>query len=192
MKKIVVFVSVVFVTQFSFSQKTTFKQDLIKFFEVAGTSPNELQNYFLSMIDASKHEDFKKELAVLLEDFYTKSAEVYQEEFSQAEIKELTSLSEKTKASGNDAMLIYSDVGKKFREKRDVLDSKLQTKLTIWQSNLDLMLSKYIDMSKYMELEVEAVEVESDSYGGSGQGTGGGSYGGNGKGSGVGDGTGRR
>ena len=179
MKKIVVFVSVVFVTQFSFSQKTTFKQDLIKFFEVAGTSPNELQNYFLSMIDASKHEDFKKELAVLLEDFYTKSTEVYQEEFSQAEIKELTSLSEKTKASGNDAMLIYSDVGKKFREKRDVLDSKLQTKLTIWQSNLDLMLSKYIDMSKYMELEVEAVEVESDSYGGSGQGTGGGSYGGN-------------
>ena len=82
MKKIVVFVSVVFVTQFSFSQKTTFKQDLIKFFEVAGTSPNERQNYFLSMIDASKHEDFKKELAVLLEDFYTKSAEVYQEEFS--------------------------------------------------------------------------------------------------------------
>src|SRR5690606_464610 len=120
------------------------------------------------MIDESKHEDFKKDFAVFKEDYYIRSAEVFQEEFSQAEIRELTSLVEKAKKSRNDTLLQYSDVGKKLREKQSIL----REKLSHIGKDYEYLLSKYIDKSKYMELEVEAVEVESGSYGGSGQGTG--------------------
>lgn len=166
MKKLLIILAVVFMAQFGFSQKTTFKQDLIKYFETTGVSKDSYQRQVLPMIDKSKHEDFKKEFAVLMDDYYTRSAEVFQEEFSQTEIRELTSLVEKVNKSGDENIFWSSDIGKKYREKQNILDAKLYSHLSAWQSNLDRMLSKYEDTDDKNII----YGSEGGSYGGSGTG----------------------
>lgn len=148
MKKLVIVVALIFATQFGFSQETTFKQDIIKFFELSGGGfeMEAVAEQVLPMIDEAEHENFKKDFNALMDDFYAKVTEVFQQEFTQEEIKSLNSIIEKGMAEQDEnlgELIQASTAGKKFIEKEKIIDDKMQEKLMPWSLDLQLMMSKY-------------------------------------------------
>jgi len=146
MKKILMVVAFAITAQFGFAQETTFKQDVIKFFEATGSSLDVISEQILPMVDESDHENFKKDFSALLDDFYTKVTEVFQEELTQEDVRSLVTMIEKAKSDENEniaELLQASEAGKKFTEKEKIIDEKMQNKLMTWSLELQLMMSKY-------------------------------------------------
>src|SRR5690554_7964931 len=98
MKKVLLVVVFAITAQFSFAQETTFKQDVINFFEATGSSLDGISEQILPMVDESEHENFKKDFSVLMDDFYTKVTEVFQEELTQEDVRSLVTMIEKVKS----------------------------------------------------------------------------------------------
>jgi len=148
MKKLLLVVALVITTQFSFAQDTTFKQDVKKFFELSGGGGGieSVQEQILPMIDENQHEEFKKDFSSLMDDFYDKVTSVFQEEFTHDDIKSLISIIENGIAEDNQNMgelIQASEAGKKFMEKENIIDEKMQNKLMTWGLDMQLMMSKY-------------------------------------------------
>jgi len=146
MKKLLLVIALAITTQFGFAQEITFKQDVIKFFEATGSSLNMISDQILPMIDEADHENFKKDFSVLVDDFYTKVTEVFQEELTQEDVKSLVAIIEKAKTDQSDNMaelIQASEAGKKFAEKEKIIDEKMQNKLMTWSLDLQLMMSRY-------------------------------------------------
>lgn len=148
MKKLVLMAVAILTAQFGFSQETTFKDDVMKFFELSGGGGGieAIADQVLPMIDEDQHEDFKKDFSIMIDDFYSKTAEVFQEEFTHEDIKSLNSIIEKGIAEEDEnlgELIQASEAGKKFLEKEEVIDEKMQTKLMTWGLELQMMMSKY-------------------------------------------------
>src|SRR5690554_8212908 len=117
MKKVLLVVVFAITAQFGFAQETTFKQDVIKFFEATGSSLDVISEQILPMVDESDHENFKKDFSALLDDFYTKVTEVFQEDLTQEDVRSLVTMIEKAKSDENEniaELLQASEAGKKF------------------------------------------------------------------------------
>lgn len=148
MKKILMVVAFAITAQFGFAQETTFKEDVKRFFELSGGGGGveAIQDQILPLIDEDQQEDFKKDFTSIMDDFYNKVTLVFEEEFTQQEIQSLVSIIEKgiAEESENIGELIQaSEAGKKFIEKEQIVDEKMQNKLMTWSLDLQLMLSKY-------------------------------------------------
>lgn len=132
MKKIVVAFALLLTAQFSFAQDG-FKEDMKKFLEVSGQKRTFeiLTKDLVNNVPEDKKQEFQSELNKSLDGLMDKMAEVYMEEFTQDETKELIRLYE-------------TPIGKKLSEKTDVLYEKGQNVGQEWGIGLQGLMMKYM------------------------------------------------
>jgi len=135
MKKIIIVAAFMLVGHFGFAQDVAFKADAEKYLEVSGQMKtfDYLTEEIMQNIPEARRAEFKKEFEVSLKDFKAKMAEVYMQEFTHTEIKELIKLYE-------------TPIGKKLYEKNKVLYDKGQIVGTEWGMGLQGLMMKYIEM----------------------------------------------
>ena len=135
MKKIVLVAAFMLAGHFGFAQDAAYKADAEKYLEVSGQMKtfDYLTEEIMQNIPEGKRTEFKKEFEVSLKDFKTKMAEIYMQEFTHGEIKELIKLYE-------------TPIGKKLYEKNKVLYDKGQIVGTEWGMGLQGMMMKYMEM----------------------------------------------
>ncbi|MDM1046391.1 DUF2059 domain-containing protein [Myroides sp. 1354] len=135
MKKIVLVAAFMLAGHFGFAQDAAYKADAEKYLEVSGQMKtfDYLTEEIMQNIPEGKRAEFKKEFEVSLKDFKTKMAEIYMQEFTHGEIKELIKLYE-------------TPIGKKLYEKNKVLYDKGQIVGTEWGMGLQGMMMKYMEM----------------------------------------------
>lgn len=132
MKKIVVAFALLLTAQLSFAQDG-FKEDMKKFLEVSGQKRTFeiLTKDLVNNVPEDKKQEFQSELNKSLDGLMDKMAEVYMEEFTQDETKELIRLYE-------------TPIGKKLSEKTDVLYEKGQNVGQEWGIGLQGLMMKYM------------------------------------------------
>ena len=135
MKKIVIVAAFMLAGHFGFAQDAAFKADAEKYLEVSGQMKtfDYLTEEIMQNIPEAKRAEFKKEFEVSLKDFKSKMAEIYMEEFTHSDIKELIHLYE-------------TPIGKKLYEKNKVLYDKGQIIGTEWGMGLQGIMMKYMEM----------------------------------------------
>ncbi len=154
MKKVIVTLGIVLVSQFGFSQSTNktktpelttssssptapvdeaFKQDVLKVIEKSGTGGQiaGAKKQILGMIPEEKQAAFLVEFEAMLPKIYDASAKIYMEEYTKDDIK---------------AMLAFyeSPVGKKMAEKAEVISSKSQEAMASVQGDMQALVAKYM------------------------------------------------
>lgn len=111
---------------------TDYKEETIEFIKLTG-SGNALDTAIaqlgVTVPEASK-EAYLKEANATLEDLYDKLAEIYMNEFTEAEIKELTAF-------------YHSDLGKKLAEKQLGLSQKAMMLSQTWGMEVQSIAQKY-------------------------------------------------
>jgi|SRR5690606_13433724 len=133
MKKLLTLLVVMTMTQFGFSQETSaFKTDIIRFLEVSGvTDPiRGVGDQIKAMIPEEHHEQFTKDFEATLPPLFSKMADIYMEEFTHDEIRQILAFYE-------------SDLGKKVASKTNDLMEKAAVAGEQWMLDLEMVLSKY-------------------------------------------------
>lgn len=134
MKKIFTLLLVVAATQFGLAQDDAFKQDAVKVIEKsgAGSQFEMVLDQIKTMVPEEKHEELSKDFKSTLPALYSKIAEVYMEEFSHDEIKQMLAFYE-------------SEIGKKVSSKQDVLFEKSMSAGEQWGLDLQVIMMKYME-----------------------------------------------
>ena len=133
MKKIVLVAAFMLAGHFGFAQDAAYKADAEKYLEVSGQMKtfDYLTEEIIQNIPEAKRADFKKEFEESLKDFKSRMAEVYMEEFTHNEIKELIQLYD-------------TPIGKKLYEKNKVLYDKGQQVGMEWGAGINGIMMKYM------------------------------------------------
>jgi len=158
MKKLIVSLWIVLVSQIGFSQASktkvasptittsapsvavdapvvdeAFKIDVLKVIERSGTAGQiaGAKKQILSMIPEDKQAAFLVEFEAMVSKIYDASAKIYMEEYNKEDIK---------------AMLAFyeSPVGKKMAEKSEAIMSKSQESMTSVQGDMQALVAKYM------------------------------------------------
>lgn len=133
MKKIILSVVVLLVTQLSIAQDA-FKEDVIKVLKASGSAAQMevAKEQVLENIPESKKEAFSKEFDASLPSLYDKMAEVYMETYTHEEIKQMLKFYD-------------SPVGKKITEKASELTQKNMAAGQEWGMELQGIMMKYME-----------------------------------------------
>lgn len=133
MKKIIVTFAFVLATQIGFAQDAAFKSDVKKVIELTGASAqvDVAKKQILGMIPEAKQADFLKEFNASLPSYFDKMAEVYMQEYTHADVKEMIKFYE-------------SPVGKKIGSKAGVLAEKTMEAAQAWSVELQALMMKYM------------------------------------------------
>lgn len=135
MKKIVIVAAFMLVGHFGFAQDAAYKADAEKYMEVSGQMKafDYMTEDIIQNIPEAKRAEFKKEFDVSLKEFKSNMANIYIQEFTHDEIKELIKLYE-------------TPVGKKLYEKNKVLYDKGQQVGMEWGASIQSIMMKYMEM----------------------------------------------
>ncbi|MGQ8870341.1 DUF2059 domain-containing protein [Myroides sp. TSA_177.3] len=135
MKKIVIVAAFMLAGHFGFAQDAAYKADAEKYMEVSGQMKafDYMTEDIIQNIPEEKRAEFKKEFDVSLKEFKSNMANIYIEEFTHNEIKELIKLYE-------------TPVGKKLYEKNKVLYDKGQQVGMEWGASIQSIMMKYVQM----------------------------------------------
>lgn len=133
MKKIILTVVVLLVTQLSIAQDA-FKNDVIKVLKASGSGAQmELaKDQIKPMISEDKFKEFSKEFDSSLPSLYDKMADVYMETYTHEEIKQMLKFYD-------------SPVGKKITEKSSELTKKNLVAAQEWGKELQEIMMKYME-----------------------------------------------
>ncbi|MFA5555698.1 MAG: DUF2059 domain-containing protein [Flavobacteriaceae bacterium] len=125
---------VVAATQFGLAQNDAFKQDAVKVIEKsgAGSQFEMVLDQIKTMVPEEKHEELTKDFKSTLPALYSKIAEVYMEEFSHNDIKQILGFYE-------------SEVGKKLSSKQEALFEKSMSAGEQWGLDLQVIMMKYME-----------------------------------------------
>ncbi|MGS4345353.1 DUF2059 domain-containing protein [Myroides odoratus] len=134
MKKIVLVAAFIFAGHFGFAQDSAYKADAEKYMEVSGQMKtfDYMTEDIMLNIPEVKRAEFKKEFDESIKDFKSRMAEVYMEEFTHNEIKELIQLYD-------------TPIGKKLYEKSKVLYDKGQQVSMEWVTGMQGIMMKYME-----------------------------------------------
>lgn len=134
MKKIVLVAAFMLAGHFGFAQDAAYKADAEKYMEVSGQMKafDYMTEDIMLNVPEAKRAEFKKEFEESLKDFKSRMAEVYMEEFTHDEIKELIQLYD-------------TPIGKKLYEKNKVLYDKGQQVGMEWGAGLQGIMMKYME-----------------------------------------------
>lgn len=132
MKKLLLTLVVVLATQLTFAQDA-FKKDVIKYLNLSGqrTTFEMFVKDLAVNVPAEKQADFKKELAVAIDDLMSKMADLYMKEFTHDDIKAAIAFCE-------------SPVGKKITSKSELLYTEGKEVGQEWGMSLQPLLMKYM------------------------------------------------
>lgn len=132
MKKIIVTIAVVLVSQFGMAQDA-FKEDVLKVLKASGSAAQMemAKDQVLVSIPEDKKADFSKDFDASLPSLYDKMAKVYMEVYTHDEIKQMLKFYE-------------SPVGKKITEKSSELTKKNMAAAQEWGMELQGMMMKYM------------------------------------------------
>ncbi|WHT38030.1 MULTISPECIES: DUF2059 domain-containing protein [Myroides] len=135
MKKIVIVAAFMLAGHFGFAQDAAYKADAEKYMEVSGQMKafDYMTEDIIQNIPEAKRGEFKKEFDVSLKEFKSNMADIYVQEFTHNEIKELIKLYE-------------TPVGKKLYEKNKVLYDKGQQVGMEWGASIQSIMMKYMEM----------------------------------------------
>lgn len=132
MKKIIVTIVIVLLSQFGMAQDA-FKQDVLKVLKASGSAAQmELaKEQIIGNIPEAKKAEFSKDFDASLPSLYDKMAKVYMETYTHDEVKQ---------------MLKFYDtpVGKKMSEKASELTKKNLEAAQEWGMGLQDMMMKYM------------------------------------------------
>lgn len=135
MKKFFTILAIVAMSYFGFSQdSSTFKADTIRFLEVSGaTEPiRNIGEQIKMMIPEDHHEEFTKDFEATLPPFFSKIADIYMQEFTHDEIKQILAFYD-------------SEIGKKVASKTGELMDKASVAGEQWGLDLQMIMSKYLE-----------------------------------------------
>jgi hypothetical protein len=135
MKKIILTLGLVLVTQFGFSQMDeAFKKDVLKVIEKGdiGSQLRTVKDQVIKNLPAEKQAAFTVEFDASINDLYTKLVPVYAEAYTKEDIKAMIAFYE-------------SPVGKKMAEKATGLNEKSQEVAKEWGQGLQSMMMKYME-----------------------------------------------
>lgn len=132
MKKILVTLVIVFVTQFATAQDA-FKADVLKVLKASGSAAQMeiAKEQVMNNIPESKRADFSKDFDASLPSLYDKMAKVYMEIYTHDDIKKMLEF-------------YNSPVGKKIAEKASELTKKNMAASQEWGMELQSMMMKYM------------------------------------------------
>lgn len=132
MKKLILTVVIILVSQFGMAQDT-FKADVLKVLKASGSgSQMELaKEQVMGSISEEKRADFSKEFDASLPSLYDKMAKVYMETYTHDEVKQMLKFYD-------------SPVGKKITEKASELTKKNMTAAQEWGTELQGLMMKYM------------------------------------------------
>lgn len=133
MKKFLIAIAIVFVSQAGFSQEKPSKEEVLQVIEKSGASGQltAAKKQLLAMIPAEKQAAFVVEFDVLIKKANDATAEIYISEYTKDDVK---------------AMLAFynSPVGKKMYEKAEAIGEKSQAAMMSLQAEMQTMMSKYM------------------------------------------------
>ena len=134
MKKLVFILFVILGTS-AFAQQTegdSFQKKAIKLIELTSGQQFEIiSEPLVNQISEENREDFKKELKASLQGLYVKLAEIYREEFTEAELDEILAFYD-------------TPVGKKMVETTPKVMEKAMTVGQQWGMELQSIMAKYM------------------------------------------------
>lgn len=133
MRKIILSVLVLLVTQLTMAQ-STFKDDVIKVIKASGSAAQmeAAKDQIKAMISADKYEEFSKEFDATLPSLYESIAKIYMETYTHEDIKEMLKFYE-------------SPVGLKISKNAGVLYKKSMEAGQDWGTELQGMMMKYME-----------------------------------------------
>lgn len=133
MKKLILTLAVVLVTQLGFSQDDAFKKDVLKVIEMSGAA-NQMKSakdQILQMVPKEKQAAFIIEFDSTMPALYNKMAVIYMEMYTKEDITSMLAFYE-------------SPVGKKINEKAGAMMEKTQAAGKEWGEELQGMMMKYM------------------------------------------------
>ncbi|WP_313808076.1 DUF2059 domain-containing protein [Flavobacterium sp.] len=133
MKKLFFVIAFALVANLGTAQsKEAFKADVMKVLKVTASSQmNMAKTQILKMVPAEKHAAFLVEFDATLPSYYDKVADVYMQEYTHEDIKEMLKFYE-------------SPIGKKITQKGDALTEKVTAAAQEWGMGLQGMMMKYM------------------------------------------------
>ena len=133
MKKLFFVFALVLVANLGSAQtKDAFKTDVLKVLKVTASSQmNMAKTQILKMIPAEKQAAFLVEFEASLPAYYDKVAEVYMQEYTHDDIKQMLKFYD-------------SPIGKKMTQKADGLTEKVTTVAQEWGAGLQGIMMKYM------------------------------------------------
>ncbi|WP_286923274.1 DUF2059 domain-containing protein [Flavobacterium sp. UBA4197] len=134
MKKIVLTFAFVLATQIGMAQTNeAFKKDVLKVIDVTGSAGQMklVKDQIIKMIPKEKQAAFLVEFEATLPSLYDKIANVYMQEYTHDDIKQILKFYE-------------TPIGKKMTEKAGVIAEKNMTASQEWGSSLQGMMMKYM------------------------------------------------
>lgn len=134
MKKIFTLLAVVIATQFGFSQDDAFKKDAAKLIESSGAAVHFdlVLDQIKTMIPEDRHEELTKDFNSTLPSLYSKIAEVYTEEFTHNDVKQMLAFYD-------------SEIGKKLASKQKAIVEKSAIAGEQWGLDLQVIMMKYME-----------------------------------------------
>lgn len=134
MKKLFTVLAVVIAAQFGMAQNDAFKKDAIKVIEKSGAGAQfgMVLDQIKPMVDESRHEELTKDFNETLPSLYEKMADVYMEEFTHDDIKQILAFYE-------------SEFGQKLGQKQGVLMEKAMKAGEQWGLDLQVLMMKYME-----------------------------------------------
>ncbi|MBN9284391.1 MULTISPECIES: DUF2059 domain-containing protein [Flavobacterium] len=134
MKKIVLTFAFVLAAQIGMAQTNeAFKKDVLKVIDVTGSAGQMklVKDQIIKMIPKEKQAAFLVEFEATLPSLYDKIANVYMQEYTHDDIKQILKFYE-------------TPIGKKMTEKAGVIAEKNMTASQEWGSSLQGMMMKYM------------------------------------------------
>ncbi|MCG2609888.1 DUF2059 domain-containing protein [Flavobacterium sp. SM15] len=133
MKKLFFVFALVLVANLGSAQtKEAFKSDVLKVLKVTASSQmNMAKTQILKMIPAEKQAAFLVEFDASLPSYYDKVAEVYMQEYTHDDIKQMLKFYD-------------SPIGKKMTQKGDALTEKVTAAAQEWGAGLQGIMMKYM------------------------------------------------
>lgn len=134
MKKVFTILAVVIATQFGFSQEDAFKKDAAKLIEASGTAVHfdMVLDQIKTMVPEDKHQELTEDFNSTLPDLYAKIAEVYTEEFTHDDIKQMLAF-------------YNSEIGKKLASKQKDIVERSAVAGEQWGLDLQMIMMKYME-----------------------------------------------
>lgn len=133
MRKIILSVIVLIITQLSFAQDA-FKEDVMKILKATGSAAQMemAKEQIINNIPEEKREDFSKDFDESLPSLYEKMAKVYMDTYTHEDIKQMLHF-------------YNSPIGKKISEKTSELVKKNMEAAQEWGMELQGVLMKYME-----------------------------------------------
>ena len=133
MKKLFITTTLLLSVMFASAQSADFKNDVLTYIKVSGTSANfgAFLEPVMEQMPEDKRADFKKEFEATLPSLYDKMADVYMKHFTHDDVKKMIEF-------------YNSPVGKKIQEKTPLLIKEQGPATQEWQMQLQGLLMKYL------------------------------------------------